>query len=113
MPSACSPVFDGRLRHGANYHLRHASRGWRRKLTINLTGGIYTAVVVLIFATAQFTEGAWLVVMMFPVRVFAFDPRLTGSTAPIAGPENIGDGGSGEPQPRPTHSPGVGLRVRR
>jgi hypothetical protein len=54
------------------YHLRKREPGWRRKLVINLTGGIYTALVVLIFATVKFTEGAWLVVIVFPIGVFAF-----------------------------------------
>ena len=54
------------------YHLRQREQGWRRKLVINLTGGIYTALVVLIFAVVKFTEGAWLVVIVFPIGVFAF-----------------------------------------
>ena len=47
------------------YHLRQREPGWRRRLVINLTGGIYTALVVLIFAIVKFTEGAWLVVVVF------------------------------------------------
>jgi amino acid transporter len=54
------------------YHLRQREPGWRRKLVINLTGGIYTALVVLIFAVVKFREGAWLVVIIFPIGVFAF-----------------------------------------
>jgi len=54
------------------YHLRQREQGWRRRLIINLTGGIYTALVVLIFAIVKFTEGAWLVVVVFPIGVFAF-----------------------------------------
>jgi amino acid transporter len=54
------------------YHLRQREPGWRRKLVINLTGGIYTALVVLIFAIVKFREGAWLVVIVFPIGVFAF-----------------------------------------
>ncbi len=53
------------------YHLRNKEHGWRRKLLINGTGGAYTAVVVAIFAVVKFTEGAWLVVVVFPVMVFA------------------------------------------
>jgi hypothetical protein len=33
-------------------------------------GGIYTALVVLLFAVVKFTEGAWLIVIVFPVLVF-------------------------------------------
>jgi amino acid transporter len=54
------------------YHRRQKESGWRRRLVINLTGGIYTALVVVIFATVKFTEGAWLVVVVFPIGVFAF-----------------------------------------
>jgi hypothetical protein len=39
---------------------------------INLAGRVYTAVVVVIFAVVKFTEGAWLVLAVFPVLVFAF-----------------------------------------
>ncbi len=54
------------------YHLRQREPGWRRRLVVNLTGGIYTALVVIIFAVVKFNEGAWLVVVVFPIGVFAF-----------------------------------------
>jgi amino acid transporter len=54
------------------YHLRVREQGWRRRLVINLSGGIYTALVVIIFAIVKFTEGAWLVVVVFPIGVYAF-----------------------------------------
>ena len=54
------------------YHLRVREAGWRRRLAINLSGGIYTALVVIIFAIVKFTEGAWLVVVVFPIGVYAF-----------------------------------------
>ena len=56
----------------ARYHTRTREPHWRRKLAINLTGGVYTALVVLIFAIVKFTEGAWLVLVVFPILVFAF-----------------------------------------
>ncbi len=55
----------------ARYHIRTKEQAWRRRLVINLTGGVYTALVVAIFAVVKFTEGAWLVVIVFPVLVFA------------------------------------------
>jgi hypothetical protein len=55
----------------AKYHLRTREPGWRRKLIINMTGGVYTVLVVLIFAIVKFTEGAWLIVIIGPVLVFA------------------------------------------
>ena len=52
------------------YHLTHRVQGWRGKLAINLSAGILSTVVVGIFAVAKFTEGAWLVVVVFPILVF-------------------------------------------
>jgi amino acid transporter len=56
----------------ARYHTRVKEPGWRRRRVINFAGGIYTALVVVIFAVVKFTEGAWLVVVVFPVAVYAF-----------------------------------------
>ncbi|WIM89939.1 APC family permease [Candidatus Mycobacterium wuenschmannii] len=53
------------------HHLRLREPGWRYKLVINLSAGILSTIVVLIFAIAKFTEGAWLVVVVFPILVFA------------------------------------------
>ena len=54
----------------AKYHKRVKDSGWRRRLVINGTAAIYTALVVVIFAVVKFTEGAWLIVIVFPVLVF-------------------------------------------
>ena len=67
-------VFTGFAMAGfgmARYHRRTREPGWRRRLVINMAGGIYTALVVLLFAVVKFTEGAWLIVIIFPVLVFA------------------------------------------
>jgi hypothetical protein len=53
------------------HHLNHREPGWRKRLTINLSAGILSTIVVGIFAVAKFTEGAWLVVVVFPLLVFA------------------------------------------
>ena len=55
----------------AKYHVTHKEHGWRHKLVINFSAGVLTAIVVLIFAVVKFTEGAWLVVLIFPIGVFA------------------------------------------
>lgn len=52
------------------HHLTHREPGWRHRLAINLAAGILSTVVVGIFAIAKFTEGAWLVVIVFPILVF-------------------------------------------
>ena len=56
----------------ARYHHRLREPGWRHKRVINTSAGVLSAVVVLIFAVVKFTEGAWLVVLLFPILWFAF-----------------------------------------
>lgn len=52
------------------HHLTHREPGWRRRLAINLSAALLSTIVVGIFAVAKFTEGAWLVVVVFPLLVF-------------------------------------------
>jgi amino acid transporter len=49
----------------ARYHHRTRESGWKRKMVINFSAGLTSLVVVLIFAIVKFTEGAWLVVLLF------------------------------------------------
>jgi amino acid transporter len=51
------------------HHLTYRGHGWRHKLVVNLSAGIMSTIVVGIFVVAKFTEGAWLVVVIFPVLV--------------------------------------------
>jgi amino acid transporter len=84
------------------YHLRNKERGWRHKLVINGAGGAYTALVVAIFAVVKFTEGAWLVVVVFPVMVFVLI-RLNREYRMEAGVlENLGER---KPPPDPPNYP--------
>jgi amino acid transporter len=48
----------------------HRDRGWRRKMVVNFSAGLMSAIVVGIFVVAKFTEGAWLVVVVFPILVY-------------------------------------------
>ncbi|MEZ0365977.1 amino acid permease [Mycobacterium sp. pUA109] len=67
-------VFTGFAMAGygmTKHHLTHRQRGWRHKLAINFSAGILSTIIVGIFAVAKFTEGAWLVVVVFPLLVFA------------------------------------------
>ena len=97
-------VFTGFAMAGfgmARYHRRTREPAWRRRLAINLTGGIYTAIVVAIFAVVKFTEGAWVIVILFPILVFAFirlnrEYRMEAEVL-----ERIG----GRPRPEPTLYP--------
>ena len=66
-------VFTGFTMAGlgmAKYHRTHREPGWRRRRVINATAGVVSALVVLIFAIVKFTEGAWLVVLLFPILWF-------------------------------------------
>jgi hypothetical protein len=66
-------VFTGFAMAGfgmTKHHLTQKERGWRHKLAINLSAGVISTIVVAIFAIAKFTEGAWLVVVVFPLLVF-------------------------------------------
>jgi amino acid transporter len=75
----------------AKYHLRTREPGWRRKLVINMTGGVYTVLVVFIFAIVKFTEGAWLIVIVGPVLVFALIRLNREYRAEAGALQNIGD----------------------
>ncbi len=56
--------------------VRHWQRvrgdGWQLKLAINAIGAVTTAVVTLIVVSTKFLEGAWIVVVIIPLRVMAF-----------------------------------------
>jgi amino acid transporter len=72
IPLFAMGVFSGFSMAGygmTKHHLTHRERGWRHKLVINLSAGILSTIVVAIFALAKFTEGAWLVVVVFPLLV--------------------------------------------
>jgi amino acid transporter len=74
VPLFAMGVFTGFSMAGygmTKHHLTHREPGWRHKLVINLSAGIMSTIVVGIFAVAKFTEGAWLVIVVMPVLVFA------------------------------------------
>src|SRR5664279_3390706 len=55
----------------ARYFSRERGDRWRRKVAVNLAAGATSLAVVGIFAVVKFTEGAWLVVVIFPLGVVA------------------------------------------
>ena len=74
VPLFAMGVFTGFSMAGygmTKHHLTHHGPGWRHKLAINLSAAILSTIVVGIFAVAKFTEGAWLIVVVFPILVFA------------------------------------------
>ncbi|MCV7426546.1 APC family permease [Mycobacterium montefiorense] len=67
-------VFTGFAMAGfgmTKHYLTDRGPGWRRNLIVNLSAGSLSTVVVGIFAVAKFTEGAWLIVIVFPLLVIA------------------------------------------
>jgi len=86
----------------ARYHVRHKEPGWRYKLVINFSAGVLTAIVVVIFAVVKFTEGAWLIVIIFPVLVFALirlnrEYRSEARVLENIGERRASDGGPRQP----------------
>ena len=66
-------VFTGFTMAGAGMVKHHMTRhepGWRRKMMINGTAGVVSFAVVIIFAVTKFTQGAWAVVVLFPVLMY-------------------------------------------
>ncbi len=53
----------------AKYHHRVRESAWRRRFAINFSAGVTSLVVVLIFIVVKFTEGAYLVVILFAIGV--------------------------------------------
>ena len=63
-------VFTGFTMAGAGmvrHHLDGRSKGYRRKLVINGFASALSGLVVVIFAVTKFTEGTWIVVVLFPI----------------------------------------------
>ncbi len=63
-------VFTGFTMAGfgmVKHHLTHRGPAWRQKVGINGFAGLLSFAVVLIFAVTKFTEGAWAVVILFPL----------------------------------------------
>ncbi|MCA9913771.1 MAG: APC family permease, partial [Anaerolineae bacterium] len=47
-------------------------KNWRGKQIISALGAVSTFIVMLIFAITKFASGAWFVVLLIPILVFAF-----------------------------------------
>jgi amino acid transporter len=67
-------VFTGFTMAGAGMvkrHLRQRTGKWRLGVVVNAMSAFVTSIVVLIFAIAKFTEGAWIIVVLGPMMYFA------------------------------------------
>ena len=66
-------VFTGFTIAGAGmvkHYLEDKSGSWRRHVFVNGLSATLAAIVVLIFATVKFKEGAWVVVIVGPIMYF-------------------------------------------
>src|ERR1700722_3768232 len=86
----------------ARYHHRKREAGWRRKLVINFSAGVASLIVVVIFVIVKFSEGAWLVVVLFAIGVPALIRLNRQYRMEATVLENIGSRGK-RPEP-PTYS---------
>jgi amino acid transporter len=77
---ACTGLF--------RYHWVRREHGRAAKLMVTGSAAMLSAVVVLVFAVTKFTEGAWLVVVIFPLGVWALirtNRRYRAEEAALAG----------------------------
>ncbi len=84
------------------HHLTQKEAGWRHKAVINGTAGVVSAVVVIIFAVTKFTEGAWAVVVLFPILMYVLirTHRLYEAEAQVLGEGAAEKAVEARPMPR-------------
>ena len=67
-------VFSGFTMAGAGmvkHHLHHKEPHWRSRVVINGIAAVTCSIVVVVFAVAQFTHGAWVIVVVMPLLIYA------------------------------------------
>ena len=83
----------------AKYHHTRREPGWRPKFIINFSAGVLTLIVVIIFAVVKFTEGAWVVLLLFAILV----PALIRLNTEYRAEAEVLDTVTGEQPPPPPH----------
>jgi len=48
------------------------SKHWLKAISLNATGAVVTAIVLVVFVVTKFLHGAWLIVVVIPMLVFLF-----------------------------------------
>jgi amino acid transporter len=74
IPMYAIGVFTGFTMAGAGmvkHHLTHREQHWRKGVAVNGIAAVVCLVVVIVFAVAEFTQGAWVVVLVMPILVYA------------------------------------------
>jgi amino acid transporter len=73
IPMYAIGVFTGFTMAGAGmvkHHLTHRDEHWRKSVAVNATAAVVCAVIVVVFAIAEFTQGGWVVVVVMPLLVY-------------------------------------------
>ncbi len=74
IPMYAIGVFTGFTMAGAGmvaHHWRQREHHWRKSVAVNAVAAVVCAIVVVVFAVAEFTQGAWVVVVVMPLIIFA------------------------------------------
>jgi amino acid transporter len=74
IPMYAIGVFTGFTMAGSGmvkHHLTHRGEHWRKSVGVNAVAAVVCAVVVIVFAVAEFTQGAWVIVVVMPLIIFA------------------------------------------
>jgi hypothetical protein len=83
----------------AKYHHTRRRPGWHYKFAINFSAGALSSIVVAIFAVVKFTEGAWVVVVLFAI----FVPALIRLNREYAAEAEVLETVTGEQPPPAAH----------
>lgn len=68
-------VFVGFTMAGAGmvrHHRREREPGWRHKTVVNGGAAVLSAIVVVVFSVTKFTQGVWIILILFPLLVWWF-----------------------------------------
>jgi amino acid transporter len=55
----------------AKHHITHKEDGWRTGLFVNGMGALLSLLVDIVIAYTKFTHGAWVIIALVPIMVFA------------------------------------------
>ena len=73
IPMYAIGVFTGFTMAGAGmtkHHLHERGPNWRRSVAVNLVAAVICFLVVVIFSVTEFTQGAWVVVVVMPALIY-------------------------------------------
>lgn len=54
------------------HHIKYKEKNWKISILFNFVGMLATATVLGVIAVTKFTGGAWMVIVLIPIIVFAF-----------------------------------------